>query len=278
MLRLVSLLMLFFFSWCANASSVREELIDDAMKLCIAPNQYGENFNIEGEGKIDGSFKIIGGDLSGKVKKEEADGIREILKEHQASENKNYRDCALKIVEMFLPQMQPKETLTIDDIPCFSEDIKLSNNDEIKKVMGCLQRMISEIKDKEKLPMPEGSDNINKNGVSVVFNGCENSDNYKYYDCHLNIYSESEVSIEMYNDKHTYRPYFIDKNNKSMGADCISINGADCNYAEIKKFNLLSNIPISIMYRHKSLKSDLKSYYVRVGFKGKVYGYEFIAD
>lgn len=93
----------FFLSNFAHADSI--EILSKAVRdVCIAPDQAGKIFEVEAEGDIGVKIKFLklGTELEGKINKSDWDGVQRVLKEHQSSEHKNYRDCVIKIMPTFI--------------------------------------------------------------------------------------------------------------------------------------------------------------------------------
>lgn len=81
-----------------------QDLTVNIRSVCMAPDQKGKYWNIvsEGDAKIKigllGTNASIGGDISAG----EWDGIQKVLKEQQAADNEDYRDCVRAITPIFL--------------------------------------------------------------------------------------------------------------------------------------------------------------------------------
>jgi len=91
----------------AAAMTVKEMTIlkNNVQELCLSPAKSGKHWQRESaaQGKLSSPllFKILlKGELKGHVKLTETEkkGVQSVLKKHQASEHRNYRECVDKIL------------------------------------------------------------------------------------------------------------------------------------------------------------------------------------
>ncbi len=99
MQKVLKILLVFAFSHGAAA-----DYKNDILDLCSVAKQ-GNFSQIQAKGQIqaDGSIKLatLGGKSELSFSKGEWSGVQQVLKEHQADDNKNSRDCVLKLMPYF---------------------------------------------------------------------------------------------------------------------------------------------------------------------------------
>ncbi len=89
----------------ANASS--EEVVNTVRQLCQAPGESGSHLRVSGGGAAEGSVRVkllgvIGANANVEFDKSEWEGVQAVLREHQAGELANYRDCVRELTPLFL--------------------------------------------------------------------------------------------------------------------------------------------------------------------------------
>lgn len=89
----------------AHALSM-EQVTRNILDICNAPANKGSYWDvkIQGSGDANLKLKLVDGSMSGGVvfEKSEWNGVQQVLKEQQASENASYRRCAEKMTMLFL--------------------------------------------------------------------------------------------------------------------------------------------------------------------------------
>lgn len=139
----------------ASTSALAESLLDwttSIRSLCMSPDQPGKYWDVNAHGNVEGAVRVkLIGNASANTgvtfSKGEWDGIQKVLKEQQADEHKNYRDCVRDIVPML------KDKVSIDS----SEEKK---TEEIKKGISLLD-----------IPLNTSKENIKTEGKWVVDDG-----------------------------------------------------------------------------------------------------------
>ncbi|NOZ52735.1 MAG: hypothetical protein GXP08_06260 [Gammaproteobacteria bacterium] len=101
--------LLVVFSAIATASdqrSVMAEIVLSVSNVCHSPNNKSKYWllDIKGEGEAKLKLKLANAGLSGEAKftKEEWEGVQRVLREHQITDNKTYRDCVTLLTPLFL--------------------------------------------------------------------------------------------------------------------------------------------------------------------------------
>lgn len=79
--------------------------------VCQSPSEKGRywDIDIEGGGEARVRLKLANLGVSGQAEftKGEWEGVQQVLKEQQAEENKNYRECAQKLTPLFIEKLVP---------------------------------------------------------------------------------------------------------------------------------------------------------------------------
>lgn len=162
---------------------------------------------------------------------------------------------------------------------CFSSEINLSDEDSLKKVLGCYQQEINALKDNQNLPLPAPGNLKEKEGVSVKFTGCKPSKDNKKTICHFNIFSPEGMAIRIPNSSHNQKPYILNAKDISVPATCFLLNdsprclGTSVTY---KKVDLVKDRPISVTYLHNKLNKKSKAYYINIFFNDEWKDYYFL--
>lgn len=108
----------------AHATSM-EQVTQNIKDICYAPTTTGKywDVNIKGSGDANVKLKLANGGMSAEVafRKGEWDGVQQVLKEHQATDNADYRRCVEKLTPLFLEKFAAKS---------YSPTDKKSNNNE----------------------------------------------------------------------------------------------------------------------------------------------------
>jgi hypothetical protein len=94
----------------AVSSSVFASDIDtitqNVKSVCESPAQAGKYWNVTATGKADakGSIRLASIGVNGEATftKGEWAGVQQVLKEQQSADNANYRECAVKLMPLFL--------------------------------------------------------------------------------------------------------------------------------------------------------------------------------
>jgi len=89
------------------------EWTNSVRSLCMSPDTPGKYWDVNAHADVGGGVrvKLVGeGDANAGVtfSKGEWDGIQRVLKEQQASENKNYRDCVMNIIPVLKDKINSK--------------------------------------------------------------------------------------------------------------------------------------------------------------------------
>lgn len=84
-----------------------KEVVDAIRNVCHAPGEQGKYWEVETTGKGDVNLKLLnnlpGSWLESRVKfsRSEWEGVQRVLKEHQASDNADYRQCVKALAPLF---------------------------------------------------------------------------------------------------------------------------------------------------------------------------------
>lgn len=105
MQKILKILLALTFSRCVHAAGMAE-IVKNVKEVCLTPSEQGKFWNVTATGgaKADGSIKLIAAGINGQATftKGEWDGVQQVLKEHQATENADYRDCVEKLTPLFI--------------------------------------------------------------------------------------------------------------------------------------------------------------------------------
>ena len=83
-----------------------DTITQNVKSVCQSPSQVGKYWNITATGKADatGSIRLASVGVNGEATftKGEWEGVQQVLKAQQSTDNANYRDCAIKLTPLFL--------------------------------------------------------------------------------------------------------------------------------------------------------------------------------
>lgn len=92
----------------AQEDNFTKQVVDSVRNVCHAPGEQGKYWEVEATGKGDVNLKLLkklpGAGVEGKVRfsKGEWEGVQRVLKEQQASDNADYRQCARALTPLFM--------------------------------------------------------------------------------------------------------------------------------------------------------------------------------
>lgn len=95
-------------------STFTKQVVDSVRSVCQAPGEQGKYWEVEATGKGDVNLRVLktlpGVGVEGKVRfsKGEWEGVQRVLREHQARDNADYRDCAKTLTPLFLKHVPQK--------------------------------------------------------------------------------------------------------------------------------------------------------------------------
>jgi len=90
------------FSIFINASSL-EEITATIEKICKAPSDKRSSyFKVEANGEANLTIRLIGVSGDATLTKEEWDGVQRVFRKDQASDNKSYRECSIKLTPILI--------------------------------------------------------------------------------------------------------------------------------------------------------------------------------
>lgn len=87
-----------------------QDITKNIRSVCAAPDQKGKYWNVDASGDTKIKIKFLGtkAGLSSEISSGEWEGIQRVLKEQQADEHKNYRDCVKSLTPIFLKNFTEK--------------------------------------------------------------------------------------------------------------------------------------------------------------------------
>jgi len=110
----------YFSANSANALSM-EPVTKNILAICMAPANKGSYWDVQikGSGDANVKLKLADGSLSVEAmfRKGEWNGVQQVIKEQQASENANYRICTEKLTSLFLEKFYTKSDLPTKPAP-----------------------------------------------------------------------------------------------------------------------------------------------------------------
>jgi hypothetical protein len=105
---------------CNAADREQTEIsVKDVVKdLCLSPSERGKYWEVQVQGEGNSTInivKILGkAGVAGELKfnKREWQGVQQVLREQQAAENADYRQCAKQLTPLFLQKFESQGALT----------------------------------------------------------------------------------------------------------------------------------------------------------------------
>ena len=85
-----------------------KEVVDSVTSVCRAPGEQGKYWDVEATGKGDVDLRLLkklpGVGVEGKVRfsKGEWEGVQRVLRDHQARDNADYRQCVRALTPLFI--------------------------------------------------------------------------------------------------------------------------------------------------------------------------------
>lgn len=120
-MKFILTIIFFIISTYANADE-NLEITNNIRSVCMAPDKKGEYWDVDTNIDTKVKVKLLGikTDIQGNFSKGEWDGVQKVLKNQQAKEHKNYRECVKYIAPLFLS-------------PRFKQSKKTESKKNIKK-------------------------------------------------------------------------------------------------------------------------------------------------
>lgn len=113
---------IFAFSFCqiASANTILSEISSNVKSVCMAPDTIGKKWNVEvlASGDVNVGLKLAGkagADAKVAFSKSEWNGVQQVLKEQQSSENANYRRCAENVTKIFIDKLNNNSDFDLTD-------------------------------------------------------------------------------------------------------------------------------------------------------------------
>jgi len=97
----------------AQEDNFTKQVVDSVTSVCRTPDEKGKHWEVEAIGKGDVNLKLLrkipGVGVEGKISfsKGEWEGVQRVLRDHQASENADYRQCVRELTPLFMKQVSP---------------------------------------------------------------------------------------------------------------------------------------------------------------------------
>ena len=136
-------LVILFLLLMANTaySDSIQDITKSIRSVCVAPDQKGKYWEVDASGDTKVKIKLIGSHigLSGEISSGEWEGVQQVLKEQQASNNEDYRKCAKELTPLFIKSFSSGKRLT-DPVMIkdgnFSIDLTVYEEGDIPKELG----------------------------------------------------------------------------------------------------------------------------------------------
>ena len=101
----------------AADTDVLDRTIAAVQEVCRAPADQASHWKVEGSARVDGQVRvkllgIVGAGVDASFTGEEWNGVQQVLREQQASDNKNYRECVKAILPLILDRFFPERPET----------------------------------------------------------------------------------------------------------------------------------------------------------------------
>jgi len=89
------------------------EVVNSVTSVCRAPGEQGKHWEVEAIGKGNVNLRLLKNSpetgVEGKVRlsKGEWEGVQRVLRQHQASDNADYRQCVKALTPLFVNRISP---------------------------------------------------------------------------------------------------------------------------------------------------------------------------
>lgn len=105
------LITLLFWSGVLSADAI-QDVTRSIRSVCAAPDQKSKYWNVNSTASSNISLKLLGSNaqVNGEISAGEWEGIQRVLKEQQAGDNTNYRDCVKSLTPIFLKMVSSSRT------------------------------------------------------------------------------------------------------------------------------------------------------------------------
>ena len=123
-LSVIAAILCILLSSSLYADSLDIQITKNVKELCESPNDPGSHYQVTVGGEANADIRIrllglIGLNGDAEFTKEEWEGVRSVLKEDQAGENKNYRACVVELTPLFLEKLSPQPVSERDRVARF---------------------------------------------------------------------------------------------------------------------------------------------------------------
>jgi len=125
-------------------SAAMAAIVENIKIVCQAPAERGKSWSVTatGAGQAKLIIKLIDLGVSGAIEfnKEEWEGVQRVLREHQAEDNRNYRECARELTPLFVQKFSANPIL-------LEERLKQQESINKSQYIGIYASHIARIKD-----------------------------------------------------------------------------------------------------------------------------------